>query len=191
MFVADVLTRRKTLRRWARPDQHDRPDVSSLPALLLSAANGEEQAASNACVARCAETGVLRPACLLTPRAVRTARGRYCRRTARRRRLAGEIKLAGEKRGERNGAPGSTTSFNSWNAKATARATSASFAVTPSATSVRLTSKVSFPGVWPSRRRRCTGQRGIALAPAAAERAGVIVESLRLRRIMRAAAPAP
>src|SRR5262245_66484965 len=36
--------------------------------------------------------------------------------------------------------PGSTTSFSSWNAKLTARATSASVAVTPSATSARLTS---------------------------------------------------
>ena len=43
--------------------------------------------------------------------------------------------------------PGSTTSFNSRNAKPTARATSSSLAATPSPTSARLIAKVSSPGV--------------------------------------------
>ncbi len=43
--------------------------------------------------------------------------------------------------------PGSTTSFNSENAKATAAATSSSLATTPAPTSDRLMAKVSLPGM--------------------------------------------
>ena len=50
--------------------------------------------------------------------------------------------------------PGSTTSLSSRNAKATARATSSSLAVTPSPTRVRLISKVSCRAIAPSGRRR-------------------------------------
>jgi hypothetical protein len=44
--------------------------------------------------------------------------------------------------------PGSTTSFNSRNANATARATSSSLAVMPSPISLRLIAKVMLPGVF-------------------------------------------